>query len=306
VTHREIAWSYYTPEQLSDVDRAKRLLAHLLHARQLVLLLGAGASADLGLPGWSDLVKRCAEQYGEDDQYSNITSSADLMQAIDRLRRAHDLSREEMIDTVRNALYGPAAAEESPQHTFDAFGYPLLSALGAMMMASARGSAGEVFTLNFDDILEWYLDLHGFSSEVVAELPMTLRGDVDVHVFHLHGFVPLDRSRYTSSSWIVLSQQELEERLAKNADYPWEALLLNRLQSKVVLAIGTSMADIDIKVSLRRARKTVERPLGFVLGKHDADKAGELREAGLVPVSFEDHGEIPHFLLEVCQIASRL
>jgi hypothetical protein len=139
-----------------------------------------------------------------------------------------------------------------------------------------------------------------------VDLPKTLRGDVDVHVYHLHGFVPLDRAQYSPSAQLVLSQQELEDRLAKNAEYPWEALLLSRLQSKVFLAIGTSMSDTDIKVSLKRARETVDRPLGFVLGRHDEDKVLELREAGLVPVSFDSHDEIPHFLLGICQIASRL
>src|SRR4051794_21385020 len=115
----EIAWSYYTPEQLSERDTARGLLAKLLHAQQLVLLLGAGASADLGLPKWSDLVKRSAEQHGETVGYSDITSSADLMKAIDRLRRAHDLTPEGMIATVRAALYGPAAAEDFPRHSFE-------------------------------------------------------------------------------------------------------------------------------------------------------------------------------------------
>jgi SIR2-like domain len=305
VSSSEVSWKYYTPEQLSEHENAQAILAKLLRGQQLVLLLGAGASADFGLPGWGQLVERCAELHGETDGYSGITSSADLMRAIDRLRRSHRLSKEAMLETVRTALYGPDAAVTGARGTSVAFRYPLLSALGAMMMASARGSAGEVFTLNFDDVLEWYLDLHGFRSEVVAELPKTLRGDVDVHVFHLHGFVPLERDRYPASSWIVLSQQELEDRLAKTAEYPWETLLLSRLQSKVCLAIGTSMSDTDIKVSLKRARKTVEHPLGFVLGRHDEDKVAELREAGLVPVSFNDHEDIPAFLLGICQLASR-
>jgi hypothetical protein len=305
MTYNGIAWTRFTPEDLSDPHEAKGLLARLLRRKQLVLLLGAGASADLGLPDWGELVRRCAEQHGPTDAYTGLKSSTELMQAIDRMRRNHSLSKDAMIETVRTALYGSEIGAQSPRTSDDAFGHPLLSALGALMMASARGSAGEVFTLNFDDVLEWYLDLHGFTSEVVTELPSTLRGDVDVHVYHLHGFVPRELGRYSSSAEIVLSQHELEKRLAKNAEYPWEALLLNRLQSKVFLAIGTSMSDTDIRISMVRARETVQRPLGFVLGTHDADKTSELREAGLVPVSFAHHSEIPHFLLEICQLAAR-
>lgn len=304
----DISWDVYARDRLSEHKIAKGLLARLLRSKQLVLLLGAGASADMGLPDWNGLVQACAGQLGDTKDYSTVTSAADLMREVDRLRRTYDRSDEEMFEIVRAALYGPAAADPSPQHSFDVSRNPLLSALGALMMASARGSAGEVFTLNFDDLLEWYLDLHGFSSEVVSDLPSTLRGDVDVHVFHLHGFLPLMRSRYTASSWMVLSQRELEKRLAKSATYAWETLLVSRMQSKVFLAIGTSMSDTDIKVSFERANEheKINRPLGFVLGKHDPDKVRELREAELVPVSFDDYAEIPTFLLEVCQMASRL
>lgn len=304
----EIAWEVYTPDRLSEHRTAKGLLARLLRSKQLVLLLGAGASAGMGLPDWNALVQRCADELGDKEDLSNVTSAADLMQEVDRLRRSHNLSAEEMFQTVRAALYGPAAAEPVPQHSFKVLSNPLLSALGALMMASARGSAGEVFSLNFDDLLEWYLDLHGFSSEVVSDLPTMLRGDVDVHVFHLHGFLPLMGSRYPTSSWMVLSQRELEKRLAKSTTYPWETLLLSRIQSKVFLAVGTSMSDTDIKVSFERAGEhgEIKRPLGFVLGKHSQDKIDELREAGLVPVSFDDYADIPAFLLEVCQVASQL
>jgi SIR2-like domain len=303
-----IPWHVYTLDRLSEHGIASGLLARLLRSQQLVLLLGAGASAGMGFPDWNGLVQRCADALGDTTDLSGVISAADLMNEVDRLRRSHDLSSEEMFAVVRTALYGPAASEATPQHSFEVLRNPLLSALGALMMASARGSAGEVFSLNFDDLLEWYLDLHGFSSEVVSDLPNTLRGDVDVHVFHLHGFLPLMRSRYPTSSWMVLSQRELETRLAKSTTYAWETLLLSRMQSKVFLAVGTSMSDTDIKVSFKRAgeHEEIKRPLGFVLGKHTQAKIDELREAGLVPVSFDDYAEIPAFLLEVCQRASRL
>lgn len=302
----DISWGYWTPEQLSDLDCAKGILAKLLRLGQIALFLGAGVSADMGFPEWKLLVQRCATELGDTGDYTGVNSAMDLMKAIDTLRRKHNLTKEQMMAVVRGALYGDPAKEPTAEHPFDVIDSRLLTALGALMMSSARGSAGEVFTLNFDDVLEWYLDLHGFQSEVVCELPMLLRGDVDVHVFHIHGFLPLMKDRYETSSWMVFSESELEDRLAKEATYPWEALVLNRLQSKMLLVVGTSMSDTDVKVSLARARATVaDRPLGFVLGEHTEDKIAELREKGLVPLTFADKAEIPQFLLEICQIASK-
>ncbi len=303
----ESIWAFNTPEHLSEPEVAKGALATLLKSGQLALLLGAGISTDLGLPEWGGLVTRCAALLGDTADYSDVTSAGDLMDAIDRMRRTSGATSEQMLTTVRSALYGPAAAEAYPKHSLDVIDSRLLTALGALMMASARGSAGEVFTLNFDDVLEWYLDLHGFRSEVVCELPRTLRGDVDVHVFHIHGFLPLMRDRYDASSWMILSKRQLEERLVRSSTYPWEALLLSRLQSKVFLVVGTSLADTDVRVSLGRARDSgVDHPLGFVLGVHDADKVAELRELSMVPISFSEHAAIPTFLLEVCQVAARV
>ena len=220
----ESIWAFNTPEHLSEPEVAKGALATLLKSGQLALLLGAGIGPDLGLPEWGGLVTRCAALLGDTADYSDVTSAGDLMDAIDRMRRTSGATSEQMLTTVRSALYGPAAAEAYPKHSLDVIDSRLLTALGALMMASARGSAGEVFTLNFDDVLEWYLDLHGFRSEVVCELPRTLRGDVDVHVFHIHGFLPLMRDRYDASSWMILSKRQLEERLVRSSTYPWEAL----------------------------------------------------------------------------------
>jgi SIR2-like protein len=298
-------WAFHPPEQQSDHGIAKGALATLLHAGQLVLFVGAGISSGLGLPEWNGLVTRCAALLGDKTDYSGVKSAADLMDAIDRMRRSSGASDQEMMATVRSALYGAVADDASPSHPIGVIDSRLLIALGAIMMSSARGSAAEVFTLNFDDILEWYLDLHGFKSEIVCELPRTLRGDVDVHTYHIHGFLPLMNERYETSSWMIFSKTQLEDRLSKDPTHPWEALLLSRLQSKVLLVVGTSMADTDLRVSVNRARASgVTRPSGYVLGVHDDDKVRELRELNMVPVTFADYDEIPGFILEVCQLAA--
>jgi hypothetical protein len=182
----------------------------------------------------------------------------------------------------------------------------MLIAIGALVMASARGSIGDVFTLNFDDLLEWYLELHGFKTQVVSEFPAYLRGDVDVTLFHPHGFLPLLSSAHPASEWLVLSHQELVQRLAAGADSPWPTLLGSRFLTKRFLAVGTSMNDLDIDVHLARARAAIDKgPLGFVVDVGiSKDRQEELMEVGLVPVVLDAYDEIPDYLLRICRKAA--
>lgn len=308
-----INWEFHTPEQLTDASRAGAVLSRLLCRGELILLLGSGVSSDMGLPDWSGLVQRCASEVGVDGDWTSIRTSSELMAAIDTIRRRSGLSKPDMKAAIRRALYGELLDDGGESvYTQDVLANPLLSALGAMLMRSARGSTAEVFTLNFDDVLEWYLDVHGFSAQVVSELPHLSRGDVDVHLYHIHGFLPLV-SKYELSSWMIFSQEELEDRLAKSSDCPWEALLLDRVYSKVVLAVGTSMRDIDLSVTLKRAGVVTEtRPFGFVIRtpSEDADEEIDMRdqllERRLIPITLDGYGAVARFLLNICQRAARL
>lgn len=296
-----------TLRDLCDRDLSVQYLAVLLRQRQLALLLGAGVSIGAGLPRWVELVRRCESEVGL--SHSADVSSRGLMQSIDRVRRHLTSSGDtrQLPDVVRTALY-PDAALRSGQYPDEIMQNRMLIAIGALVMASARGSVGDVFTLNFDDLLEWYLHLHGFSTEVVSEFPMYLRGDIDVTLFHPHGFLPLVESAYPRSEWLLLSHQELVQRLA-GADSPWPTLLVSRFLSKRLLAVGTSMNDLDIDVLLARARTAMGGagdPLGFVVDVGtDRDRREELMEVGLVPIVLADHDEIPSYLLEVCREAAR-
>jgi hypothetical protein len=181
-----------------------------------------------------------------------------------------------------------------------------MSALGALTMSSARGSVGDVYTLNFDDALDWYLHLHGFRTQVISDLPVLNDGVVDVRIHHFHGFLPLT-STYLKSDYIVLTEQELVSRISEDASYPWPTTMGAMLLSKVLLIVGTSMSDLDVKQILEKARRHLSgtRPLGFALGERIPDaKAKSLMEQTVVPVSFDSINEIPSFLLRVCQLAA--
>lgn len=291
---------------LAKPDLAAQHLAELLSLKELTLLIGAGVSASAGLPDWQKLVEGCEAELGLDSPPDR--SATELMRAIDRVERQLKKSGLplEIGGLVRQNLY---TDEQLSANTYplDILSNRMLIALGALVMASARGSIGDIITLNFDDLLEWYLHLHGFRTQVISEFPVDLRGNVDVAVFHPHGFAPLVTEAHEGSDWLVLSYQDLVKRLAAGAEEPWPTLLASRFMTKRILIVGTSMSDLDIDVILARARavKRHSGPLGYYVAKGiSADRAEELIEANIVPVSLESYDAIPDFLLKICQLAA--
>jgi hypothetical protein len=285
-------------------DLTRTHLADLLVSGELVLILGAGVSMSSGLPSWPSLVEACEAEVGITHTGPD-RSSQDLMKAIDEVRTElggdDDKSLNEM---VRRNLY-PASFLAAGTYPDELLEKRMLIAVGAMVMASSRGSVSDVFTFNFDDLLEWYLGLHGFTTQIVANFPAPLRGDRDVTLFHPHGFLPLCEDSAPSTDWLVLSHSQLVERLTGEAS-KWPTLIESRLLSKTFLAVGTSMNDLDLEVLVRKARRAVtDRPLGFVVGAtFDRRQRDALLDSGIVPVAVGSHEQIPAFLLEVCRIAS--
>lgn len=286
-------------QAVRDANRevAAARLAGYLRSGQLSLYLGAGVSQGMGLPSWQDLVERCERAAGVTPD-----GSADLMRRMDTVRRrVEGLSKFKTL--VRDNLYADLAATNS---------YPdellinrMLIALGALVMSSVRGSVTDVFTLNFDDVLDWYLHLHGFKTQVVTELPELISAQTDVRILHVHGFVPLT-TEFTASEWLILTHDQLVERLTDHAK-PWPIAISSMLQSKIMLAVGTSMNDIDMDVLVKRAHAFVggARPVGFVLCKGlTEDRAEALAEWGIECVAFDEFEEIPEFLLGVCRRAA--
>lgn len=290
-------------EHLRDPDVAAAALATYLCRGELSLLLGAGVSRGLGLPNWVELVKKCEVASGLAD--GSGESSLELMSRADTARRRIEKQGRSFMDAVHEALY-PAELRENGQYADSILANRLMISLGALVMSSVRGSVTDVLSLNFDDALEWYLHLHGFRTQVVQEYPAILRSDVDVRIHHIHGFLPL-REEYGRSEWLVLTKKQLTARLASDAGAPWPALIGVQLMSKVLLAVGSSMSDIDLDVVFERAGAAVDgaRPLGFVVGVDLTEaRQTEMLELGLVPVALAQVDEIPSLLLEICQRAA--
>jgi hypothetical protein len=303
----EIDWSAKTRPQMAVHSEALSFLGRLLAEGQLCLLLGAGVSKPMGLPLFKDLVTRCF-------QFANLPAPGDsgFKGPTEELAKTAEVLTSrysgDIPDLVRKGLYaglfGADEGEVPSEYPVSASTNPMLAALGALTMASGRGSTAEVVTMNFDDLLEWYLDLHGFSTHVVSEMPTLVRDSTDVRVFHLHGFLPLS-SRYQPSERRILSHSELRARNAAEDSTAWKSFLLSRLHTKVFLAVGTRLEDEDLHLAAEKVRREIgtSRPFGFVLDVFDGDSSDRLFREGFVPVGFGSYDDIPGFILQVCQSA---
>ncbi len=112
-------------------------------------------------------------------------------------------------------------------------------------MGSRRGRIREVWTLNFDDVLKWYLRVNGFVSQVITEVPSLLK-DADVSVYHPHGYLPSDPHNGKASARIVFDDTSYANRLV-GTDEPLREATRNILASKIVLAVGLSWNDDILK-----------------------------------------------------------
>ena len=307
-------------DTLEHNDQAINYCASALAAGELSVLTGAGISYKFKLPLWYQLVQRCFNDLGLEpsQKLDRTTPSTDLLAQLweieAELENRGRGSLHDFADIVSKSLYKQVKHDSSDDEFSGRFSYELLTdptliAIGALSISSKRGSVAHIINLNFDDLLEWYMEIHGFKVQSIQRYPSLERADVDVVIHHPHGFLPLRSDRANPSDFLILSERSYLESLADPLG-PIPTFLRSVFLSKVVLFVGTSMSDIDLKVSLKHAQKLVddERPLGFVMTSKNALDSGrkkELRSLGLRWISFESVDEIPNLLLEICRRSVR-
>lgn len=282
--------------QYSDQDIAIQYLGEMLSQGSLALVLGAGICSGVGLPNWETLVKGCLDAAGLPCTITGTSTNNEIMQAIDRVEAAFsDTSK--YLDAVHDALY------KTSRINSDMFNHPLLVAIGAMVMGGRRGSVKEILTLNFDNVLEYYLSLYGTVPDVIYKLP-SLRKDKDVTIYHPHGYLP-NENRTGFSDFLILSEFSYHKRLGASLDV-WKELTRDFFRRKLVLFIGLSGDDFELMSILTSLDDELrkERPTGFWLFGKPVDEETFFRR-NVIPLTlkFDDY---PTFLLKICQHASTL
>lgn len=293
-------------EYLTNKDVAIGYLASYLKEGTLVLFLGAGVSIDLGLPNWATLVNLVREKKGLGPILAKA-SAEELQLAADEVRLIIN-SNTEYLRIIKECLYS-----KMPELSSSILANRLLISLGALFMSSRRGSVKRVVTLNFDSMLEWYLQLCGFDVRVVHKFPH-LEGAEDIIVYHPHGFFPHPSMALPNSNFILFDLKQANKRLdfdPNSEDFRYLEKTRNYLRTGVCLFVGMSEATFDDRVigplltnvgeEIKRDHQS--RPTGFWFVKDDnfTRVKEHFIDNNVVPIAYARVEDIPDFLLEIAR-----
>jgi hypothetical protein len=277
------------------------LSEHLIKG-SLILFLGAGTSKGFGLPDWLELTNSFRKFVGLNEV--NIASTPEVLQnAIDEALDKINNEEGQKLELVRKILY--------PKENFDvsmAYSNHLLISIASLLMGTKRGHVNRVVTLNYDSMLEWFLNLFGFQVNSISILP-ALEGSEDVRIYHPHGFVPHPALKMQASNFLILGLKDANNRLGKRGDL-WFEKIRTLLESGVCLFIGLSgntLSDRAIAPLLSSTGDSFKhsRPLGIWINKGELDKTkeDEYFRNNIVPIEIKNDIEISEFVLKISQKA---
>lgn len=297
-------------------DPALRDIATALNSGMVTLLIGAGVSQYFGLGDWVTVTRATCREIRSatgvrDLRWRDIDSSWTGEQLLLRMALAKRTLRNDRAfkRIVHRSLYSGFTGELTDQNVSR-----FLRAVGALTIGSRRGRVRHIFTLNFDCLLEWYLLLHGYVSQVVANLPTTLT-DADVIVYHPNGYLPFDQRFGHASRNLLFDQGTFEERILSDRD-GWLNTFRFLLASRVFIAVGLSGEDPILRLLLNEgdssaAPSTTRRLRGFwfyrKVGKAPstvADIYADLRSKGVAMMAVREFSEIEDSLFAVSKYAA--
>lgn len=199
--------------------------------RRAILFVGAGASASLGLPTWSQLIDHVAKDLDYDpsllrafgDQYSLAEFYAIEKKGLGNLRSWMDRSwHAPHINIGKSRIH----------HLIVALRCPI------------------IYTTNYDRWLELAHDAHGVSySKIVnvSDIPSAKSDKVQIVKFH---------GDFENDDSLVLTESSYFERLSFDA--PLDVRLRSDLLGRNVLFIGYSLTDVNMRLLLYRVGKLWE------------------------------------------------
>lgn len=291
-------------DEWENRDSLQRFLAGQLLKGRLALLLGAGTSVSFGLPAWPQLISRLFASRGA----APPPGQHRLEKLAEHFRRTYYKNDDQgYLRAVRDALYQTAKTD-----FYNLRRHAGLAAIGALLMSSSRGSASTVITFNFDDLLERYLEFHGFVTLSAGE-EIHWSEKVDVTIIHAHGLLPSPLSVHRQwSSRIVLDQESFSKIIGKEGN-PLRQELITILRTHTCLIIGLSGDDFNLDSVLFDAKKDhvalTEGQLFWGVkftDKDDEVERGNWEDRGIYCAKVDYNRGLPRFLFKICQLASDL
>lgn len=246
------------------IDKLKQAIKN----KNTILFVGAGISAALGLPTWSELISHIAEDLGYDDrifkQYGDSLTLAEFYAIrkgrIGELRRWMDRKWDVSVDTIKSSKIHEAIAK---------LDFPL------------------IYTTNYDDCLEKALECWGKEyNKIVGVNDLVNLGSDITQIIKFHGDNTCDES-------IVLTESSYYKRL--DFESPLDIKLRSDMLGKSILFLGYSLSDINVRFLIYKLdqlwKKSNERnrPASYIfLPTPNPVQEAILQSRGIIPIIGEE------------------
>ncbi len=328
-------WKSKRDEIISDVAE------HYRNGR-FSLLLGAGVSSSAGLPDWDTLLNSLfVSMLTNDDLKDKGTPSEQIASIVKRLREMDGPSALMLARYIRKGLSAGSSEERSKfiravtvqlyslRNRRYSLSSPLIKQIASLCTPTRTGAkVKSVITYNFDDLIERELEERGLLFKSIFE-EVELASAEEIPVYHVHGFLPEDRAKYSGldRSTLVFSEEGYHQIYGEA--YHWSNLVqLASLKETSCLMVGLSLTDPNLRRLLEISSKSVDRPKHFAflrrldfekfikddgrsairaphnvskrfLDRHHSLNEEVMRELGVIAIWYEEYEEIPAILERV-------
>lgn len=325
-------WREKREQVVSEVSESYR-------SSRFSLLLGAGVSSSAGLPDWDTLLNSLFVSMLTDDELSD--KSADDEQVASIVKRLRQLDGPSALMLARYIRKGISAGSEKEQNEFIqavtkqlyslrnkkfSLSSPLIKEIASLCTPTRTGAkVRSVITYNFDDLVERELEARGLAIRSIFE-EVDLAAPEELPIYHVHGFLPEDRTNFTNLDRTTLVFSEEGYHRIYGEAYHWSNLIqLTSLKETTCLMVGLSLTDPNLRRLLEIAAKSTDRTKHFAfmqrvdlekftkddgksvvraptgvtkrfLDRHHSLNEEVMRELGVNVIWYETYDEIPKIL----------
>ncbi len=306
------------------------------------LFLGAGVSSSAGLPDWDTLLNSLFVAMLTNDGFD--LESVEIEQSSSIVKRLRQVDGPSTLMLARYLRRGLSSGSEQEQASFTtavttqlyalrdhrySISSPLIKAIASLCTPGRTGAKIQaVVTYNFDDLVERELETRAVKNRSIFE-SVGIATAEELPIYHVHGFLPEDRSAYTNLNRATLVFSEEGYHKIYSEPYHWSNLIqLTTLKETTCLMIGLSLTDPNLRrlleivpkpidsvkhfAFMRRldyekftkndGKNIVKAPVGTIskfLERHHSLNEAVMRELGINIIWYEEYDEIPKILQRI-------
>lgn len=274
-------------------DQIVKDVSECYRSGRFSFLLGAGVSSSAGLPNWDTLLNSLFVSMLTDENLSEkSTDNEQVASIVKRLRQPDGPSALMLARYIRKGLSASSKKEQSDfiqavtkqlyslRNKKYSLSSPLIREIASLCTPSRTGArVRSVITYNFDDLLERELEKRNLAIRSIFE-EVELAAPEELPIYHVHGFLPEDRSSYSNldRSTLVFSEEGYHQIYSEA--YHWSNLIqLTSLKETTCLMVGLSLTDPNLRRLLEIAAKSTDRPKHFAFMQR-VDFYGFIKEEG--------------------------